>query len=90
MGDMERTITGEFPLPLCPNAGCARAFHDIERRLDVVEKDDTQAEMWKVLRKIEQDLEHMKGRLVGYQFAGALLGAIVGAMAAALVALALK
>jgi len=88
MGEMERAITGEYPL--CENAGCARAFRDIERRVEVLEKDETKEKLWSVLREIQQDLANLKGRQAGYLFAGGFLGAVVGALAAVVAALVIK
>lgn len=82
MGDMERAITGEFPL--CNNPGCARTFEDHERRIRDLEKDKTVEELRTLLMSIVKDLENLKGRVAGYMFAGGLIGTIVGAMAAVL------
>jgi hypothetical protein len=82
MGDMERSITGEFAL--CNNPGCARTFQDHERRIRDLEKDKTVEELRTQIGTALQTLENLKGRLAGYMFAGALLGTIVGAMASVL------
>lgn len=88
MGDMERTITGEFPL--CNNPGCARTFEDHERRIRDIERDKSVEELRALLMSIVADLANLKGRIVGYQFAGGLIGAIVGAMAAVLATMAFR
>lgn len=82
MGDMERTVSGEWPL--CSNPGCARTFDDHERRIRDLEKDLSVEELRKEIGQALQQLENLKGRLAGYMFAGALMGTIVGAMAAVL------
>ena len=90
MNGGERTITGEYPVASCTNPLCTRLFSEFERRIEKLERDETKAKLWEVLRRIEQDLANLKGRLVGYQFAGGLLGAIVGALAATVAMIALK
>lgn len=88
MGDMERTISGEYPL--CNNPGCARAFTDHDRRIRDLEQDETISRLQVTLTAIQADLAGLKGRIAGWQFAGTMLGAVVGAMAAALVAVLMR
>lgn len=82
MGDMERTVSGEWPL--CTNPGCSRTFADHERRIRDLEKDKTVEELREKIDTALLLVENLKGRLAGYMFAGALMGTIVGAMAAVL------
>lgn len=84
MGDMEKAITGEYPL--CSNPVCARMFAELERRIKVIEEDDVK----KTLTALAIEIANLKGQLKGYLFAGAFLGAVVGALSAVVAAGAMK
>ena len=71
------------PIPSC-NPLCERRLDDLEEWRRSTERDETIRELWTVVRKLEQGVANLNGRLAGYLFAGGLIGTIVGALAAIL------
>jgi hypothetical protein len=84
IGEITVTRADEFP-PDCPRRGdCVRReeefYHMIERIQD--EKREDHKEMWDAIKKTNESVANLAGRVVGYTMTGSIVVGIVAFVAA--------